>query len=44
MANGSLSSTQSGEGAIRQAIVEDDLVDCVVALPAQLFFTTGALL
>jgi type I restriction enzyme M protein len=40
MANGSLSSQQSGEGEIRKAIVEVDLVDCIVALPAQLFFTT----
>lgn len=41
MANGSLSSNSGGEGEIRQRIVEDDLVDCIVALPAQLFFTTG---
>jgi type I restriction enzyme M protein len=41
LANGSLSSTQSGEGDIRKAIVEADLVDCVVALPPQLFYTTG---
>lgn len=40
MANGSLSSMQSGEGEIRQAIVEDDLVDCIVALPSQLFYNT----
>ncbi|HMC66945.1 MAG TPA: class I SAM-dependent DNA methyltransferase, partial [Gemmataceae bacterium] len=40
MANGSLSAA-GGEGKIRQSIVEDDLVDCVVALPPQLFFTTG---
>ncbi len=40
MANGSLSAG-GGEGKIRQAIVEDDLVDCVVTLPPQLFFTTG---
>jgi type I restriction enzyme M protein len=40
MANGSLSSQQSGEGEIRKAIVEADLVDCIVALPGQLFFTT----
>lgn len=40
LANGSLSSNQSGEGDIRRAIVEADLVDCVVALPSQLFFTT----
>jgi len=40
MANGSLSTQQSGEGEIRKAIVEADLVDCIVALPGQLFFTT----
>src|SRR3954468_1569120 len=41
MANGSLSSNTGGEGDIRQRIVEADLADCIVALPAQLFFTTG---
>ena len=41
MANGSLTSTQSGEGMIRENLVRDDLVDCIVALPAQLFYTTG---
>lgn len=41
MANGSLSSNSGGEGDIRRKIVEADLVDCIVALPAQLFFTTG---
>jgi type I restriction enzyme M protein len=41
MANGSLSSNSGGEGEIRQKIVEADLVDCIVAMPAQLFFTTG---
>lgn len=41
MANGSLSSASGGEGDIRQKIVEADLVDCIVALPAQLFLTTG---
>lgn len=41
MANGSLSSGSGGEGEIRQRIVEADLVDCIVALPAQLFYTTG---
>jgi type I restriction enzyme M protein len=40
LANGSLSSQQSGEGEIRKAIVEADLVDCIVSLPGQLFFTT----
>lgn len=41
MANGSLSSNSGGEGEIRRKIVEADLVDAIVALPAQLFFTTG---
>jgi len=41
MANGSLASGSGGEGEIRRRIVEDDLVDCIVALPAQLFLTTG---
>ena len=41
LANGSLTSQQSGEGAIREALVRDDLVDCIVALPAQLVYTTG---
>jgi len=41
LANGSMSSNQSGEGEIRKKIVEADLVDCMIALPPQLFFTTG---
>lgn len=41
MANGSLSSNTGGEGEIRQRIIEADLVECIVALPGQLFFTTG---
>lgn len=41
MANGSLSTNTGGEGEIRQRIVEADLIDAIVALPAQLFFTTG---
>jgi len=41
MANGSLSSNTGGEGEIRRRIVEADLVDAIVALPAQLFYTTG---
>ena len=40
MANGSMSTNQSGEGEIRRRLVEDDLVDCMIALPAQLFYTT----
>ena len=35
-----MSSNQSGEGDIRKAIVEADLVDCMVALPGQLFYST----
>jgi type I restriction enzyme M protein len=40
LANGSMSSSQSGEGEIRKAIIEADLVDCMVALPGQLFYAT----
>jgi type I restriction enzyme M protein len=40
LANGSLSTQQSGEGEIRKAIIEADLVDCIISLPGQLFFTT----
>jgi type I restriction enzyme M protein len=40
LANGSMSTTFSGEGEIRKAIIEDDLVDCMVALPGQLFYST----
>jgi len=39
-ANGAMSSNQSGEGEIRKAIIEADLVDCMVALPGQLFYST----
>ena len=41
LANGSLSSKQSGEGEIRRKLVEADLVDCIVALPEKLFLNTG---
>jgi type I restriction enzyme M protein len=41
LANGSLTTQQSGEGEIRRKMVEDDLLECIVALPPQLFFTTG---
>jgi len=41
LANGSLSSKTSGEGDIRQRLVTEDLVDCIVSLPSQLFYTTG---
>jgi type I restriction enzyme M protein len=40
LANGSMSSRRSGEGEIRAAIVEADLVSCMIALPSQLFRTT----
>jgi type I restriction enzyme M protein len=40
LANGSMSSNQSGEGEIRKAIIEADLVDCMVSLPGQLFYST----
>lgn len=41
MANGSLSSNTSGEGDIRKSLIENGLVDCIVALPDKLFYTTG---
>ena len=40
LANGSMSSNQSGEGGIRKSLIEADLVDCMVALPGQLFYST----
>ena len=40
LANGSMSSNQSGEGDIRKNIVEADLVDCMIAMPGQLFYST----
>jgi type I restriction enzyme M protein len=40
LANGSMSSNQSGEGEIRKSLIEADLVDCMVALPGQLFYST----
>lgn len=40
LANNSLSSQQGGEGKVRARIIEDDLVDCVIALPTKLFYTT----
>lgn len=40
LANGSLTSTTKGDGDVRQAMIEDDIVDCIVALPGQLFYTT----
>jgi type I restriction enzyme M protein len=40
LANGSMSTNTSGEGEIRKKIIERDLVDCMIALPGQLFYTT----
>jgi type I restriction enzyme M protein len=40
LANGSMSSAQSGEDTIRKAMVEADVVDCLIALPGQLFYST----
>ncbi|MET9317251.1 class I SAM-dependent DNA methyltransferase [Kribbella sp. NPDC003505] len=40
LANGSLSSQQDGEGDIRKAMIEADVVECIVALPKQLFYGT----
>ena len=40
LANGSMSSNQSGEGEIRKGLIEAGLVDCMVALPGQLFYST----
>ena len=41
LSNGSLSANTGGEGVIRRGLVEDDLVDCIVMLPTQLFYNTG---
>ncbi len=41
LANGSLSSNTSNEGVIRTAMVKDDMVDCIVVMPGQLFYSTG---
>ncbi len=40
LANGSLSSAQGGEDEIRKKIIEADLIDCIIAMPKQLFYTT----
>lgn len=40
LANGSMSTNTSGEGLIRQKLIENDQVDCMIALPGQLFYTT----
>ena len=41
LSNGSLSSNTTGEGEIRAKLVKEDLVDCIVMLPTQLFYNTG---
>lgn len=41
MANGSMTTNAHNEGDIRKGLLEDDVVDCIVALPPQLFFSTG---
>ena len=40
LANGSLSSQSGGEGEIRKNIINADLVECIIAMPTQLFYTT----
>jgi type I restriction enzyme M protein len=40
LANGAMSTSTKGEGEIRQKMIENDLVDCMIALPGQLFYTT----
>ncbi|NPV02114.1 MAG: SAM-dependent DNA methyltransferase [Brevinematales bacterium] len=40
LANGSMSSNTSGEGDIRRKLIEEDIIDCMVALPGQLFYST----
>jgi type I restriction enzyme M protein len=40
LANGSMSSTQSGEGEMRRAMIEGEVIDCMIALPGQLFYST----
>ena len=40
LANGSMSSNTSGEGEIRKNLIEADMVDCMVAMPGQLFYST----
>ena len=40
LANGAMSSSQNSEGDIRRAMVEEDVIECMVALPGQLFFNT----
>lgn len=40
LANGSMSTNTSGEGEIRRELIEKDMIDCMIALPGQLFYTT----
>jgi type I restriction enzyme M protein len=40
LANGSMSTNTSGEGLIRRKLIENDLIDCMIAMPGQLFYTT----
>jgi type I restriction enzyme M protein len=40
LANGSMASNQSGEGDIRKSLIENDLIDCMVAMPGKLFYST----
>lgn len=40
LANGSMSTNTGGEGEIRKKLIENDMVDCMIALPGQLFYTT----
>ena len=41
LANGSLSTQSGGEGDIRKNMIEDDVIECIVSMPASLFYTTG---
>ena len=41
LANGSLSTSQTQEYNIRKAMIEDDIIDCIITLPDKLFYTTG---
>ncbi|UTA47456.1 type I restriction-modification system subunit M [Simiduia sp. 21SJ11W-1] len=40
LANGAMSTNTKGEGEIRKKLIENDLIDCMIALPGQLFYTT----
>jgi type I restriction enzyme M protein len=41
LSNGSMSANQSGEGGIRQRLIDADMIDCMVQLPGQLFYSTS---